>query len=65
MAKLFKEKKFDDIMKALLPLNEPNFRTACANAGLANEEVDWLWNYLQHYDEQLRVNLKDAAGSGW
>ena len=65
MAKLFKKKNFDDIMKTLDPPNKKDFETACSGAGLVTEEVIWLWNYLEHYSEANRLALPDAAGSGW
>jgi hypothetical protein len=76
MEKLFKKKYFDPIMDALVPIkNENAFRTACKTAGLAQEDEDWLWNYLQHIDgnywgpakeaDDYPAGWEDAASTGW
>lgn len=64
---LFKEKSFDKIMHSVesSPQNRPSFNEAVKDAGLTQEEADWLWGYLQHSKEDLWKPVPEAAGTGW
>lgn len=67
--KLFNPTNFAAIMNSLEPTRKQNdFKTACTNAGLAPEETDWLWAYLDKCDKNKWSNKKvrdDPASSGW
>ena len=68
---LFRLENYKPIMMALhnLRFGKPSeqeaapgdFRAACETAGLEEEEIDWIWRYLQHYGENVNWALDD----GW
>ena len=39
------------------------FKTACLTAGLEQEEINWIWNYLRNY--RLDYNSVAQVGDGW
>jgi hypothetical protein len=62
MNKLFKKDTFDAIMPAVYSKDGGKFKTACKKAKLADEEIDWLWNYLVHCMDKEHSN--DTGGWG-
>jgi hypothetical protein len=45
-----------------------DFKTACLTAGLVQEEVNWLWNYLRNYRldyNEPNVSQWAQVGDGW
>jgi hypothetical protein len=66
MSQLFIPQHFSAIMKSVDP--NPNisaFTTACVNAGLTSEEIDWLWAYLKNCRFAVYDAIPEAAASGW
>ncbi len=67
--KLFDPTNFAAIMNSIEPTRKPNdFKKACKNAGLEDEEIDWLWSYLDKCDKNKWSKQKvrdDPASSGW
>jgi len=69
LMKLFSPGNFENIMESVdaAPGNQskPNFDAACMNAGLRQDECDWLWNYLRNVNAALYGPIPEAAASGW
>lgn len=79
MSCLFKMKHFDKVMKPVYeyangskpePTAKQEFKDACGKnmgaAQLEDVEIEWLWNYLKNYKENLTDNAaKVAAAPGW
>ncbi len=63
---LFNGECFDKILDAAHARDEAAFRAACRGVpAVQTSEVDWLWNYLQHIDENKWKAVPDLATTGW
>jgi hypothetical protein len=76
MTVLFKKDHYSAITDVLDRKGEINaesdFKEACAAAGLDDDEIEWLWNYLKHYDSYLAEKtdskwpaVAEASGIHW
>lgn len=69
LSEIFKPHHFKAIMNTIDPTpNYNNFKAACQSPngpGLSDEEVDWLWNYLQYCSQAIYQVVPEAASTGW
>jgi len=62
MTQLFRAEYFEKIIGIInAPTKDPTaFHNVCASAGIPVDQEKWLWNYLQHYDQN-----SNWGGTGW
>ncbi len=63
---LMEPSAFEDIINAINDKASPEadrknkLDAACKKVELQQEQIDWLWNYLKHYDTN-----SNWTGTGW
>jgi len=62
MCQLFRSEYFEDIINIINGnKDESKFKQVCAKTGtITPDQEKWLWNYLQHYDQN-----NNWGGTGW